>query len=1178
MNLYSLTLKESGSISHIAGGSFLNAKSQDLALVKASQVLELWTLDLNTEKLRMVSKIDTFSQIRNITAYRTVGSAIDSLVISSDSGCLTVIQFHEENETVKHKVIIQEIISKTGCRRVALGSYIAKDPKGRALMLAAIERSKTVFLTQVKEKDGVFSLSSPLEANQMNTICFDLVDIDVEYDNPLFVALEAEYGDIDDKDSTVSTGVVTKQLIFYQVDLGLNHVVKANSVDVDQSANMLLEFPSPNKHSVIVVAAADKFIAYNIKGEIVAEQMFPQRIDQTSNALRIVNKCIYKRKNYLLYLVQNSKGDIFKVEYANQKILINYLFSCPALTGLSIFKTGFIFLACSSADHSLYSIKHLDPVAGSSFDNYYIPVGVQAYDGLIEVQTFGNMSGLVDLKYNDLLADEIGQFYCLTSSSDGSSLRVLKKATSAKELAKSGLPVNTKKLWALNRINDSVESSSAYILLSADNRSFLLKAGDKIEEETENVGFLLDKETLNCMQLIYKSEVVGYGQVTAYEVRVIKEGKKILDWKSDHIISNATHSGQNLMLTLASRELMLFKQKFNSLEEISRIVLDAEALCILVIGNDESALGAVGFADQSIKIYSLSRDNPLMRLTLLSVNAMPTSMVSINNQMMVGLQNGFICRYETDSLTGAVSEGKLYNLGDQNKVTLLKAGDDVIIRGRKTLFYSNNNSQYELTHSNLSSDDDGIKAVTVLKNKANESCLVMITDNNQLRICQIEKKADGFVERKIGLDYMGRQIIIHPEFLNLIVLQSQNRTYNRTNLLLKFNEMVQSNDYLKTPDVNSMINLDLLDFDAKNTDWVSKIVMINPITFKVVDEIDFTNSNNKHVVKMQLMNFKEFEGDTFLIVSIVENHDLLSNSCSSSYVNIYGFDKENKKFEFINSTKLDAICHSMFSFKGRVLLGVGNYIRLYDLGKKQLLKKCEYKKKYKLINNIRVVNNRIFITDAVDSVHMIRYNDKENQFQEISDDILPRYITALEIIDFHTVAVADKFGSFTVLRLPQNAEDEYSEDFASYKFRWESGYLNGAPSKFTQLCQYYYINVITSIQKVNMYWSQSDVILLGDIEGRIIALLPFEYKSQLDFFNHLEMYLRINGKGFEFNTERDHLMFRSYYAASKGVIDGDLCTQYTGMPRNKREFVSASLEIPHEGIVRRLEEVKEKLL
>lgn len=49
---------------------------------------------------------------------------------------------------------------------------------------------------------------------------------------------------------------------------------------------------------------------------------------------------------------------------------------------------------------------------------------------------------------------------------------------------------------------------------------------------------------------------------------------------------------------------------------------------------------------------------------------------------------------------------------------------------------------------------------------------------------------------------------------------------------------------------------------------------------------------------------------------------------------------------------------------------------------------------------------------------MIKYNKKENSFVEISDTVLPCYTTAVEVIDFNTVAIADKFGNFTVNRIP----------------------------------------------------------------------------------------------------------------------------------------------------------------
>lgn len=83
------------------------------------------------------------------------------------------------------------------------------------------------------------------------------------------------------------------------------------------------------------------------------------------------------------------------------------------------------------------------------------------------------------------------------------------------------------------------------------------------------------------------------------------------------------------------------------------------------------------------------------------------------------------------------------------------------------------------------------------------------------------------------------------------------------------------------------------------------------------------------------------------------------------------------------------------------------------------------------------MNNRIFITDATDSVHLIKYNEKSNQFYEVADDLLPRYVTALDLLDYHTAVIADKFGNISVQRVPSNSEQEFSEEFVNFKSSWE---------------------------------------------------------------------------------------------------------------------------------------------
>ena len=47
--------------------------------------------------------------------------------------------------------------------------------------------------------------------------------------------------------------------------------------------------------------------------------------------------------------------------------------------------------------------------------------------------------------------------------------------------------------------------------------------------------------------------------------------------------------------------------------------------------------------------------------------------------------------------------------------------------------------------------------------------------------------------------------------------------------------------------------------------------------------------------------------------------------------------------EFVHKTILEEVPHSMTAFHGKVLIGVGRLLRLYDLGKKKLLRKSENK-------------------------------------------------------------------------------------------------------------------------------------------------------------------------------------------------------------------------------------------
>ncbi len=62
---------------------------------------------------------------------------------------------------------------------------------------------------------------------------------------------------------------------------------------------------------------------------------------------------------------------------------------------------------------------------------------------------------------------------------------------------------------------------------------------------------------------------------------------------------------------------------------------------------------------------------------------------------------------------------------------------------------------------------------------------------------------------------------------------------------------------------------------------------------------------------------------------------------------------------------------ALAEFQGRLLVGVGNYVRLYEIGKKKLLKKCETKKLTSTVTALNVSGQRIFASTMNESFHIL---------------------------------------------------------------------------------------------------------------------------------------------------------------------------------------------------------------
>lgn len=250
-------------------------------------------------------------------------------------------------------------------------------------------------------------------------------------------------------------------------------------------------------------------------------------------------------------------------------------------------------------------------------------------------------------------------------------------------------------------------------------------------------------------------------------------------------------------------------------------------------------------------------------------------------------------------------------------------------------------------------------------------------------------------------------------------------------------------------------------------------------------------------------------------------------------------------------------------------------VRIYDLGKNRLLKKCETKKLTSIVIGINTYGQRIFVNTMNESFHVLRYKPNENQLYLFADDMIPRWLNCSCILDYDTIAGCDKFENFFVYRLPSGCDEESEEDPMGTKYKWELGFLHGAAFKLSLLAQFHRGDLITSIKKCSLSGGSQDLIVYSTTSGAIGVFMPFETREDVDFFVHLEMYLKLEVSPL---SGRDHQMYRSAYGPVKCVIDGDLCEEFSSMDLQKQKLLSTELDKTPTEITKKLEELRNKII
>ena len=414
----------------------------------------------------------------------------------------------------------------------------------------------------------------------------------------------------------------------------------------------------------------------------------------------------------------------------------------------------------------------------------------------------------------------------------------------------------------------------------------------------------------------------------------------------------------------------------------------------------------------------------------------------------------------------------------------------------------------------------------------------------------MEKLDNNMLQESIPLAHTPRRFVKHPEQPLFYVIESDNNVLSSaTRQRLIEDSQARDGEVAELPPAE-------FGYPRGTGHWASCIQVVDPVTTKsVVFTLDL--EDNEAAVSLAAVNFSSQDDETFLVVGTAKDMVVSPPSSKGGFIHIYRFQDDGRDLEFIHKTEVEEPPLALLGFQGRLLAGVGTSLRLYDLGMKQLLRKSQKDVVAKTIVGLQTQGSRIVVSDVRESITYVVYKHQDNVLVPFVDDFIARWTSATTMVDYETTAGGDKFGNLWLLRCPRKASDEADEDGSAAHLQHEKGYLQGTPYRFDLMIQYYVQDIPTSIHKTQLVPGGRDILVWTGLHGTIGMLVPFMGREDVDFFQLLETQMATTQPPL---AGRDHLMYRSYYAPVKGVIDGDLCEMYLLLPNDTKMMIAAELD------------------
>ena len=919
--------------------------------------------------------------------------------------------------------------------------------------------------------------------------------------------------------------------------------------------------------------------------------------------------------------MQTEYGDIYKVtldvsDAQGQKIVSNVYVSVfdtvqPA-NSLCITRSGLLFVSSEHCNHTLYQFASLgddedtvraekcrdENVGDDAEETSAVALLFKPSVKLKNILVLDELSSLAPI--TDLLIEGVDSqsvaalsgvqeqsqglmIHALCGKGNRSSLRILQHGSSVTEIARSELPGKPTAVWTVKLKKE--DTYDAYIVVSFTNATIVLSIGETVEEVTKS-GFLLTSRTLGVALLSDDSLL----QVHASGVRHIRADSSIVEWQTPGgrpVAKAVVNSGQ-LVIAIdgtnkasggCATELIYFElNAVGQLSEEGILALDVE-VCSLDVGNVPEGRAkfsflAIGQVDDTVTVLSLERGDMLQQRAVMQVSSRPDdlkfmqpvssgaadSLLSLN----VGLQNGVLVRVAVDAVTGTLSDSRQRFLGAKAlklcRVEVEGHEGLLALSSKNWIMYTLNGSFYQAPIAYDTLDE--------AHSFSSESCPggVIAVSGRSLRIFSVDDLGTVFSQQVVPLSYTPRKLERVIGSRLVVIIETDQHEYND-----KERELLGSSDL----DTSMNAEEDGTDEESQGPPLRGPIPELDGKWASCIRVLDTSNGVTLHRLELQdnqaasslcTCTFPAHSSEVFVAVGVTTGLLLHPRSSTGkNFIHIYRF-MEGGKLSLVHATEVEEVPICMTAFQQRLLVGIGKVLRLYDLGMKQLLRKCESSPFPLAVARLSTYGDRIFAGDVAESVFFMRYQKQENNLYIFAEDEIPRFITCLCALDYDTVAASDKFGNFIVLRVPSGVDDGIDNSI-SRRSLWDSS----KRAKAVLEAFFYVGDTITSIKKCVLSAGEKEVILVATISGGLHAFVPCSYKAEYDFYESLQALIRREGTS---PCGRDHRAFRSYYAPTRNTVDGDLCEGFQALPFDKQLVVAQELEKSPVEISRKLEELR----